>query len=310
MNNVNSFPITRLTSSSSLAWVQDPEQIEQHILDDNIASEEPLEIWIKHPLKNNAKANLLLTTMRSPGDDIALVRGWLHTSGLIENSADVQRVTHTGSQRIKGKGGNQVLVSLHPQANFDFSAAENDAASHIEYVNSGCGVCGQRSIDVLLDKRPRKAQISEPALSVQSILSLANALRQGQTAFSLTGGSHGAGLFSLESLPIVTEITETNEWLLDVREDIGRHNALDKLIGAQLPVLLDAKEHNYGVILSSRISFDLVQKAAMSNLHFILAMGAPSSLAIELAQECDICLVGFIQQKRINIYTCAHRVSR
>ena len=309
MNNVNSFPITRLTSPSSKAWSQEPGQIEQHMLDDNIASEEPLEIWIKHPLKNNAKANLLLTTMRSPGDDIALVTGWLHTSGLIENSADVQSVTHTGSQRIKGTGGNQVLVSLHPQADFDFSASKNHAVSHIEYVNSGCGVCGQRSIDLLLDKRPPKAQTNCHTLSAHSILSLASALRQRQTAFSLTGGSHGAGLFSLESLPVAGGGIAENDWLLDVREDIGRHNALDKLIGAQLPVLFGAEEHHYGVILSSRISFDLVQKAAMSNLHFILAMGAPSSLAIELAKEYDICLVGFIQQKRVNIYTCTQRIS-
>ncbi|MEH6709874.1 MAG: formate dehydrogenase accessory sulfurtransferase FdhD [Paraglaciecola polaris] len=283
-------------------------------LDDQVVSEEPLEIWLKHPLRNAAKASLLLTTMRSPGDDIALVRGWLHTSGLIENGADIHSITHTGSQRLKSNDGNQVLISLHPQAHFDFDSPKNSASRHIDYVNSGCGVCGQRSIDVLLDKLPRAAYVSGNTLSVPSILALSEALRQKQTAFLTTGGSHGAGLFSLEAspeaLPKATTGSELASHLLDVREDIGRHNAFDKLIGAHLPALLADSKREYGVVLSSRISFDLVQKAAMANVRFVLAMGAPSSLAIELAQEYDICLVGFIHHKRVNVYTCAKRITR
>ncbi|ABG41355.1 formate dehydrogenase, subunit FdhD [Paraglaciecola sp. T6c] len=284
-------------------------------IDDIIASEEPLEIWLKHPLKQGGNASLLLTTMRSPGDDTALVRGWLHTSGLLANSADIQSVTHTGSERIKGNEANQILVTLHPQSDFDVTSAQSQGGSHIEYVNSGCGVCGQRSIDVLLDKIPHRDTPNNASLFsllTKEVLSLADALRQQQTAFAATGGSHGAGLFVLpEHANLNAPQTGANR-LIDVREDIGRHNALDKLIGANLPMLLvgnsPEKPKEYGVVISSRISFDLVQKAAMANIGMILAMGAPSTLAIELANECDICLVGFISQKRINVYTCDHRI--
>ncbi|GAC16216.1 formate dehydrogenase accessory sulfurtransferase FdhD [Aliiglaciecola lipolytica] len=277
-------------------------------IDDLVTCEEPLEIWLKHPLHNAGNPKLMLTTLRSPGDDLDLVKGWLNASGLIEHYSEIYNVSHMGSQRIKGVQSNQVLITLHPQSNFDFASSHRHAMRHIDYVNSGCSVCGQQSIDVLLDKLPQldaDTHLVRPQMSVASIFSLADELKQAQSEFALTGGSHGAGLFSL---PIKTDEVPR---LIDVREDIGRHNALDKIIGAHLAELGDASNEQleYGIVLSSRISFDLVQKAAMANIRFILAMGAPSSLAIELAQECDICLVGFIQQQRINIYTCAQRVS-
>ncbi|WP_368361789.1 formate dehydrogenase accessory sulfurtransferase FdhD [Paraglaciecola mesophila] len=283
---------------------------ERLTMDDHIVSEEPLEIWLKHPLKHAGKAGLLLTTMRSPGDDIALVYGWLHTSGLLDVRSDVQSVTHTGSARIKGHDANQVLITLHPQSRFDIDSAKSQGASHLEYVNSGCGVCGQRSIDVLLERIPASEPPSKGKLNAHDVLSLASTLRSQQGVFALTGGCHGAGLFTLGK-----DHTPPSE-LIDVREDIGRHNALDKLIGANLSSLKPnkmsqktaEKAPEYGVVISSRISFDIVQKAAMANIGIILAMGAPSSLAIELAKECDICLVGFISQKRINVYTCEQRV--
>jgi FdhD protein len=290
-----------------------PKSYERQPVDDQVASEEPLEIWLKHPLKEAGKASLLLTTMRSPGDDIALVIGWLHTSGLLVD-ADVQSITHTGSGRVKGSTANQVLVTLHPQSHFDIHSVQSQAGSHIEYVNSGCGVCGQRSIDVLLDKIPAQETQSKAKLNVREVFSLAANLRRQQRVFALTGGCHGAGLFMLGKAH-----TPHSE-LVDVREDIGRHNALDKLIGANLSLLIPKKTPNksaemtaekapeYGVVISSRISFDIVQKAAMANIGMLLAMGAPSSLAIELAQECDICIVGFIGQNRINVYTCDHRI--
>tara|TARA_R110002012_G_scaffold137213_2_gene292008 strand:+ start:350 stop:1360 length:1011 start_codon:yes stop_codon:yes gene_type:complete len=335
VSRVKTFPITRLVSTNpageqgnslglkdsleranSLELTESPEReqssVGRFVIDDTIASEEPLEIWLKHPLKQRGNASLLLTTMRSPGDDIALVIGWLHTSGLLANSADIQSVTHTGSERIKGNEANQILVTLHPQSDFDITSAQSQSGRHIEYVNSGCGVCGQRSIDVLLDKIPQRDTPNNASLFSNEVLSLADALRQQQTAFAATGGSHGAGLFVLtEHANLNAPQTGANK-LIDVHEDIGRHNALDKLIGANLPMLLvgnaPKKPKEYGVVISSRISFDLVQKAAMANIGMILAMGAPSSLAIELAKECDICLVGFISQKRINVYTCDHRI--
>ncbi|MDO6558121.1 formate dehydrogenase accessory sulfurtransferase FdhD [Paraglaciecola chathamensis] len=330
MSRVKTFPITRLLSANAPSFKQEGNSLELEKglelqksherlpIDDQVASEEPLEIWLKHPLKQAGKASLLLTTMRSPGDDIALVKGWLHTSGLLDNDADVQRITHTGSGRVKGSMANQVLVTLHPQSHFDIHSLQSQGGSHIEYVNSGCGVCGQRSIDVLLDKIPAQETQSRTKLNAREVFSLAANLRSQQGVFVLTGGCHGAGLFILGKAH-----THQSE-LVDVREDIGRHNALDKLIGANLSLLMPEKTPKqgaeitaekpaekapeYGVVISSRISFDIVQKAAMANIGMILAMGAPSSLAIELAQECDICIAGFIGQKRINVYTCDHRI--
>ncbi|MBU3016901.1 formate dehydrogenase accessory sulfurtransferase FdhD [Paraglaciecola agarilytica] len=335
MSRVKTFPITRLVSTNltgeqgnslelansheranSPELTEKPEREQSSVgrlaIDDTIASEEPLEIWLKHPLKQGGNASLLLTTMRSPGDDVALVTGWLHSSGLLANSADIQSVTHTGSERIKGNEANQILVTLHPQSDFDITSGQSQSGSHIEYVNSGCGVCGQRSIEVLLDKIPQRDMPNNASLLSNEVLSLANALRQQQTAFAATGGSHGAGLFVLPESADLNALQTGANRLIDVREDIGRHNALDKLIGANLPLLLventPEKPKEYGVVISSRISFDIVQKAAMANIGMILAMGAPSSLAIELAQECDICIAGFIGQNRINVYTCDHRI--
>ena len=336
MSRVKTFPITRLLCTNAPSFKQEGNSLEpakglelekglelqksheRLPIDDQVASEEPLEIWLKHPLKQAGKASLLLTTMRSPGDDIALVKGWLHTSGLFDNDADVQRITHTGSGRVKGSTANQVLVTLHPQSHFDIHSLQSQGGGHIEYVNSGCGVCGQRSIDVLLDKIPAQETQSRTKLNAREVFSLAANLRSQQGVFALTGGCHGAGLF------ILGKAHTPHCELVDVREDIGRHNALDKLIGANLSLLIPKKTLNqgaeitaekpaekapeYGVVISSRISFDIVQKAAMANIGMILAMGAPSSLAIELAQECDICIAGFIGQNRINVYTCDHRI--
>lgn len=264
---------------------------------DVVASEAPLEVWIKYQTPGHSRPSKLITTMRSPGDDLNLVRGWLHTSGLLRNSADMQSLTHIGSGRVQQGTSNQVLLTLRPNIKLDTIAHQRQ-----EYAHSGCGVCGQQSIETILTKLPPNITVSGLALPVAWVYPLALALRKHQQVFAQTGGNHGAGLFELSAL------TRGKLTLLDVCEDIGRHNALDKLIGAHLPTLLNSAKGQYGVVLSGRISFDLVQKAAMANVGFILAMGAPSSLAIELAIDCDICLIGFIKAGSMNIYSCPERV--
>jgi FdhD protein len=284
---VSKAKIEQTQEQSSLHW-----QIAQ--CEDAIVSEEPLEIWLKQQISPPSKPERLMITMRSLGDDINMVTGWLHTSGLVASSSHIQSVVHTGIAHLKQGTSNQVLVTLVPNVQVDSRQHQR-----LEYVNSSCGVCGQQSIETLLDKLPQSEKSLKPLLIPQQIFPLAAALREKQDVFAQTGGNHGAGLFL--AAPQNTNDSYTD--LIDVREDVGRHNALDKVIGANLPMLLAPQQNHFGVILSGRVSFELVQKAAMANIKLIIAMGAPSSLAISLAIECDICIVGFVKEHSFNVYS-------
>lgn len=252
--------------------------------------EEPLEIWLSNPT-SRAPA-LLFTTMRTPGDDLNLVRGWLISSGALQDQNKIASITHTGTGRLKFEATNRVQVNLLAGAHVDLAAYQR-----IETMNSACGVCGQQTIEDLLDKLPQDQTVGIDPLPMRFISSLIQQLRAQQAVFSQTGGCHGVALFDQHQV-------------LDVREDIGRHNALDKLIGANVSLLLDNNQQPQsalGLVLSSRASYELVQKAAMVKVRFIIAMGAPSSLAIDLAHECDICLLGFVKSIQsslaFNIYS-------
>jgi FdhD protein len=221
--------------------------------------------------------------MRTPGDDLNLVRGWLYSSGAMQDTTKITSIIHTGIGRLKSQPTNRVQVNLAAGANIDIASYQR-----VEVMNSACGVCGQQSIEDILDKLPQHltSDIQAPLLPITAIDSLTQQLRDKQLIFSQTGGSHGVALFG------------SRFEILDVREDVGRHNAFDKLIGANINMLaMDSHllEPILGVVLSSRASFELVQKAAMVNIRYIIAMGAPSSLAIDLAKDCDICLIGFVR---------------
>lgn len=290
MQAVKTFLISKAKITQIKDLAESPWQITQ--CEDDIVSEEPLEIWLKQQTSPATKPERLLITMRSPGDDINMVRGWLHTSGLLDCSSDIQSVVHTGTAHLKQGTSNQVLVTLMPTLHINVSQHQR-----LEYVNSSCGVCGQQSIETLLEKLPKSEKLVKPLITPQRILHLANALREKQMVFAQTGGNHGVGLFLAEPQ------NPNTPHLLDVREDVGRHNALDKLIGANLSLLLTEKQNFYGVVLSGRVSFELVQKAAMANVSLIIAIGAPSSLAISLAIECDICIIGFVKEGSFNAYS-------
>ena len=291
MRSIAQYPIVKVSQSSEQG--ASPERIE---CDDLVVVEEPLEIWLSSYSK--ASPELLLTTMRTPGDDLNLVRGWLYSSGAIQDPSKITSIVHTGTGRLKSEPTNRVQVNLAVGANIDLAAYQR-----VEIMNSACGVCGQQSIENLLDKLPQTLATDEQvaSLPISELRSLTQNLTANQGIFAQTGGSHGVALFD-QSLHI-----------LDVREDVGRHNAFDKLIGANIKML--AVDHHHvesiwGVVLSSRASFELVQKAAMVNIRFIIAMGAPTSLAIDLAKECDICLLGFIKTSansiRFNVYSNPH----
>ena len=294
MQSIKQYSIVKISHSGEL--VTSSEHIE---CDDDIVIEEPLEIWLSaHP---KAPTELLFTTMRTPGDDLNLVRGWLYSSGAIQDITKIMSIHHTGAGRLKSQFTNRVQVNLSAGANIDFAAYQR-----VDVMNSACGVCGQQSIENILDKLPQSIMTDTQAstlhfLPILAIHSLTQQLRNKQVIFDQTGGNHGVALFD-QRLKV-----------LDVREDVGRHNALDKLIGANLCMLAvdnHPVESILGLVLSSRASFELVQKAAMVNVRYIIAMGAPSSLAIDLARDCDICLLGFVKSSQssieFNVYSNPH----
>lgn len=249
--------------------------------DDLVAVEEPLEIWLK-VFETGRKANIhhLSTTMRTPGNDIELVRGWIYASNLVVSHL-IHSISFTGTQALKKTSGNKVLVTLEPGATLDI-----DKMRRAQYASSSCGVCGQQSIEWMMEDIPCIPIENRMTMSTQQLVDLSQALNDQQPFFNLTGGMHGVALIDEEAQ------------VIEVFEDVGRHNAMDKLIGANLNRL----PGKYGVLLSGRVSFEMVHKAARAGISIIVAIGAPSSLAIDLCKQAEIALVGFLKPNQFNIY--------
>lgn len=298
MQSIESFPIRQYRLGSELSW-------HAHTAVDTVVCEEPLEIWLKILTKPKQIAQVraaqvdskpIVTIMRTPGDDINLVTGWLLTSGMVEKLSQIVSMHHSGKNRLKNGESNQILVTLCTDIDLNL-----DTLRRFEPVSSACGVCGQQSIEDLLlrlEKQGRVNNYEHALLDLKAAVPLVLNLVEQQPLFQLTGGNHGVGLFN-QALQVV-----------DVREDVGRHNAFDKVIGANSADLFTpaADRDNLslpiiGAILSGRVGFEMIQKAAMANLRYVFALGAPSSLAIELANELDIGLVGFIKAERFNLYS-------
>jgi FdhD protein len=233
---------------------------------DSVVIEEPLEIRVgDKPVS---------VTMRTPGHDFELAAGFLFTEAIIPRAEDIDQIRHWGSPNV-------VRVDLREGVRVDLQRLQR----HF-YSTSSCGVCGKTSIDAL---RVNTSPVQRATVSPEVITTLPETLRAAQTVFAATGGIHGAGLFAQDGT------------LLRAREDIGRHNAVDKVIGAflleQLPFA------NTILFVSSRTSFELVQKAAVAGIPILAAVGAPSSLAIELATEMHMTLLGFVRDGRYNVYS-------
>lgn len=245
---------------------------------DQLAVEEPLEIQLEYGPEQQRIRKSLSITMRTPGADEDLARGFLFTEGIIRESSDVLSV------RISGL--NTVLASL--RADLDFSL---DKLERHFYTSSSCGVCGKSSMDAVKTiAAPAEAGSGATfSVSPEVIYSLPALLRAAQSNFEATGGLHASALFDPEGQ------------LLALREDVGRHNALDKLIGHQLTTGAMPLDRHI-LLLSGRASFELLQKAAMAGIRFVCAVGAPSSLAAETAECFGITLVGFLRDERFNVY--------
>lgn len=259
-------------------------------MEDLLAVEEPLEIRIVYGPENDRKQKNISVTMCTPGNDEELAVGFLFTEGIITHKDDIMNCGATGN--------NIVIAALRPGISFDPKKIER----HF-YTSSSCGVCGKSSIDAVKNVFGSQHVKDNIQIHSSTLTRLPETLRKQQEVFEHTGGLHASALFDL------------NGNLLLTREDVGRHNALDKLIGATLQAvdeplkrLAEIPLDNHILLLSGRASFELIQKAAIAGIKITCAVGAPSSLAVELAKETDMTLVGFLRDGRFNIYCGERRI--
>ena len=250
---------------------------------DLVVVEEPLEIRIAAAGETGPGTSMSIT-MRTPGQDIELAIGFLHGEGIVRSRGDI------ADSRICGPVGNVVRIQLAAGAAHDPGRLQRNF-----YTTSSCGVCGNASLAAV--ERMMRSPCVDASLTVPAALieSLSDRARAGQDVFRETGGLHASCLF------------DANGQLLDVREDVGRHNALDKLIGARL-LAGELALSRCVLFLSGRASFELLQKAAAAGIPVVAAVGAPSSLAIDLAQRTGILLVGFLRGRSFNVYSHRERL--
>lgn len=252
---------------------------------DVVAVEEPLEIQLSYSTATGLMHKNVAVTMRTPGNDTELAAGFLFTEGIINGRQAVHEIRQSSSD------DSRVLVVLEENVH---PVLSNMARNF--YSTSSCGVCGKASIDAIRIASPYTNDKDEIKISAAVLYALQENSRKQQDVFEETGGIHASALFTL------------NGEFIMLREDVGRHNALDKLIGTallnnQLPL------NNCILFLSGRASFELIQKAAMAGIKVVAAVGAPSSLAVEMAKEQGITLVGFLKSNRFNVYAGKERIN-
>jgi len=223
--------------------------------------------------------------MRTPGNDKDLVRGFLFNEQIVKNIKDIDSIESYGDKVGQYNIQNKILATINNSQNVNISKIKRDFLT-----NSSCGVCGKSSLDALEIIKKDKTNSSEPQISKEVILQSPKILKDNQSEFSKTGGIHASGLFN------------NNGKLISLREDVGRHNALDKLVGNVLiNDQLDPKTQF--ITCSGRLNFELVQKVLMTNIGIMIGVGAPTSLAIDLANKFDMTLIGFVKKDSFNIYT-------
>ncbi|MCF6360089.1 MAG: formate dehydrogenase accessory sulfurtransferase FdhD [Cyclobacteriaceae bacterium] len=260
----------------------------QENVPDLVAIEEPLEIRLGIGPLDQREQFSLSVTMRSPGHDKELAIGFLFTEGIISDIDEVNSIEYCETVKPEEEG-NVIRVELAPEVKVD----EKKLSRHF-YTSSSCGVCGKSSIDAISVVIPDvKTNFTKVGASL--VCKLPDVLKQAQKVFEHTGGLHACGFFELDGS------------LIRLREDVGRHNAVDKLIGS---LLIEKKlpATKKILVLSGRVSFELVQKSARAGIQFIAAIGAPSSLAIEMAKKHQITMVGFLKNSSFNIYSGEERI--
>jgi FdhD protein len=249
---------------------------------DTLAAEEPLEI--------RAHGRAVAVTMRTPGDDFDLVAGFSWTEGLLRTPGDLAGLRYSNGTDDEGRNTYNVIdIVLAPDA-------PEIEISRSFYSTSSCGVCGKASIDAIKVRSPFSLAADRCVVNPAVLTSLPDQLRSAQQVFDRTGGLHAAGLF------------DTSGQVRAVREDVGRHNAVDKVIGWGLREGL-LPLHDSVLMVSGRVSFELVQKAYVAGIPVLAAVSAPSSLAVEFAESVGLTVVGFLRGASMNVYTGTQRVA-
>ena len=259
-------------------------------IDELISIEEPLEMIVRYKKNNNWIDNSISVTMRTPKNDEDLIIGLLFSEGIIHKLPEIEKVESLGHKTGKLKLRNKIRVTLNNGENLDVKHLRRNFLT-----NSSCGVCGKASMDSLEIICKTKINKNNPKIKSSLVTAIPNLLKQSQSEFSKTGGIHASALFDQDGKVLV------------IREDVGRHNALDKVIGHCFKnSIFDTK--NQFIACSGRLSFELIQKTLMANIGLLMGVGAPTSLAIDLAKRFDITLIGFIKSDSFNIYCGENRI--
>jgi len=265
-----------------------------HAIPDQLAIEEPLEIRLEYWANNEPQRKSVSITMRTPGNDAELATGFLFTEGIITSWDDIKQVRPCGPNVDGQDFHNIVRVEVHPTV-----AVKTDSMDRNFYTTSSCGICGKTSLEALKihNRYGNNIQnLPHSTIPRKVLLGLTDQMTAHQQLFQETGGCHASALFDEQGN------------LLCLRADVGRHNALDKVIGwalsqRYLPL------HNHMVLVSGRASFELMQKASMGGIPLLASVGAPSTLALQVAEDLNMTLVGFLNQKRFTIYHDPGRIS-
>jgi FdhD protein len=257
---------------------------------DHVSVEEPLEMSLKFKKDDKWNIENISITMRTPGNDEDLVSGFLYNERIIENINEIEKVEKKGETVGDYNLKNKIEATINSTKNLDIGRIKKNFIT-----NSSCGVCGKTSLDSIEVLKTNKVDLSFPKINYNIILKSPKLLQKNQSEFSKTGGIHASALI------------DSKGGVVAIREDVGRHNALDKLIGHTLKNKI-IKPENQFIACSGRLNFELVQKALMSNIGLMAGVGAPTSLAIDLAKRFNMTLIGFVKQDSFNIYSNKERI--
>ena len=257
---------------------------------DFVSIEEPLEMNLKYKVDSEWITEQLSITMRTPGHDEDLISGFLFNERIIENFSEIENVEKIGEKVGDFNIQNKIVATINNAKNIDIGKIKKNFIT-----NSSCGVCGKTSLETVEVIKKDKLNISFPKIQKKVILKSPELLMSEQSEFSKTGGIHASSLINKQGNVVAT------------KEDVGRHNALDKLIGcSHKKKLID--NHSQFIACSGRLNFELIQKGLMSNIGLMAGVGAPTSLAIDLAKRFNMTLIGFVKKNSFNIYTNKERV--
>ena len=257
---------------------------------DSISVEEPLEMRLRFKKSDKWETQNISITMRTPNNDQDLIRGFLFNEGIIENLDEIDSIEQKGDDVGDYNLKNVIEATINNTKNLDIGKLKRNFLT-----NSSCGICGKTSLDSIEVLKKEKLDLSFPLIKEEIIMKAPKLLINKQSEFAKTGGIHASALIS------------DNGDIISTREDVGRHNALDKLIGHTLnDKIIDPKKQF--IACSGRLNFELVQKGLMANIGLMAGVGAPTSLAIDLAKRYNMTLLGFVKENSFNIYSNINRV--